>query len=505
MSSSPPVEFVVDATVHPEPTATVVDALGAQVESDHRVRSVWLDTHDWLLRRAGCVLEHRTVPGGPWLVLVEGDGRSTRQQAGRTVPTVDTLPDGAIADRVRDIVGIRALLPQVEATGPVTVVAVLDDLEKTVARVVLEGPSEVRDGEELPVRARVETMRGYEKSAKRAAKQLRSLDGVRRAVPRFEAICRAAEVDPLAHRNKPDLAFTPDLPAGEAFADTFAQLLAILRDNLDGTLAQTDTEFLHDFRVTVRRARAVLKFAEGVVDDDTRAQYAAELKWLGDQTSKSRDLDVYLLDWEDLAGRVSDPDSLAPFRQRLVRQHRSAHAALNKTLRSDRFAALLHGWQEDLAGHHTGPLADSPVIDVAVQRLDKSWKKVHKRGRAITDESPAESLHDLRKRGKELRYLLELFASLHDPKAHQRLVKELKRLQDNLGDFQDYEAQAHFVLEHADALGRTTTPATTLMSMGRLEQQLEEGQHAARAEFAARWRAFDTKQNQRLYDGLVAQ
>ena len=31
-------------------------------------------------------------------------------------------------------------------------------------------------------------------------------------------------------------------------------------------------------------------------------------------------------------------------------------------------------------------------------------------GRAIDDDSPHEALHDLRKKGKELRYLLEFFA-----------------------------------------------------------------------------------------------
>ena len=36
-------------------------------------------------------------------------------------------------------------------------------------------------------------------------------------------------------------------------------------------------------------------------------------------------------------------------------------------------------------------------------------------GGAITPASPPESLHELRKRCKELRYLLEFFGSLYDP------------------------------------------------------------------------------------------
>ena len=56
-------------------------------------------------------------------------------------------------------------------------------------------------------------------------------------------------------------------------------------------------------------------------------------------------------------------------------------------------------------------------------------------GRAIDDESPPESLHDLRKRGKELRYLLELFGSLFPPSVVKPMVSALKGLQDVLDAF----------------------------------------------------------------------
>lgn len=505
MSRSQPREFSIDATAIPEPVPTLAEELAGEVRDSHAERTVWLDTHDWLLHGAGLRLEQQTAPGGPWLVLTDDDGREVRQPGPKTTVTAATLPNGAIADRVRPVVGIRELLPQATASGPVDVIAVLDDLDKTVARVVVQGPLAVEGGAVLPIRARVETLRGYEKEAKRAGRRLKAIKGVGRAGPRHEAVWAAAGLDPDAHRSKPELDFDAEMTAGEAYAETFAQLLAILRDNVDGTLAQLDTEFLHDFRVTVRRSRAVLKSAGDVFEREVAARWAAELKWLGDATSASRDLDVYLLDYDELAGRVSDPASLDPFRDRLVRQCRSAHTRLNRALRSQRFADLLDAWQRELAAPPAGPLADTPVPVIANQRLAKAWRRVHKRGRAITDDSPAEALHDLRKRCKELRYLLELFASLHEPATHKALVKALKRLQDNLGSFQDFEAQRFFVVDHAEALAKKGAPAATLMSMGRLEQQLEAGQDGARDEFAERWAEFDTAENQKLYDGLVAE
>ena len=75
-------------------------------------------------------------------------------------------------------------------------------------------------------------------------------------------------------------------------------------------------------------------------------------------------------------------------------------------------------------------------------------------GKAIDDDSPAEDLHELRKVGKELRYLLEFFASLYPPEVVKPFVKTLKGLQDQLGRFQDHEVQANALRELAPEVKR---------------------------------------------------
>ena len=79
-------------------------------------------------------------------------------------------------------------------------------------------------------------------------------------------------------------------------------------------------------------------------------------------------------------------------------------------------------------------------------------------GSAIDDDSPAEDLHDLRKKGKELRYLLEFFAALFPADTVKPMVKTLKALQDTLGRFQDREVQAHVL---RDARRARWPPART--------------------------------------------
>lgn len=62
-------------------------------------------------------------------------------------------------------------------------------------------------------------------------------------------------------------------------------------------------------------------------------------------------------------------------------------------------------------------------------------------GVVIDSSSSAKALHRLRVECKKLRYLLEFFRSLYKPENLAPLVKDLKRLQDNLGTFNDLRVQ----------------------------------------------------------------
>ena len=78
------------------------------------------------------------------------------------------------------------------------------------------------------------------------------------------------------------------------------------------TLADADLEFLHDFRVAIRRTRSVLREMRGVFAPDDLERVRASFKWLQDQTSATRDLDVYLREFEELRSDGSRGDAGRP-------------------------------------------------------------------------------------------------------------------------------------------------------------------------------------------------
>jgi CHAD domain-containing protein len=121
-----------------------------------------------------------------------------------------------------------------------------------------------------------------------------------------------------------------------------------------------------------------------------------------------------------------------------------------------------------------------------------------KMGRAIDDDSPHEALHDLRKKGKELRYLLEFFASLYPPEVVKPMVTTLKGLQDVLGRFQDREVQADLLRALGDDIAAMEGGAAALMAMGVLVERLTEQQQQARAQFAERFAQFAAKPQRKI-------
>jgi CHAD domain-containing protein len=293
-----------------------------------------------------------------------------------------------------------------------------------------------------------------------------------------------------------------DVASGQSAADALTAILrhlqATIDANVDGTVRRIDTEFLHDLRVAVRRARSAVKLLAGVLDPAVEQHLADELRWLGAVTGPPRDLDVLHLLLEEIAPTwpAGAADDLAMFGDLLSAQANRGYAALRRALRSERYSELR---TVILTAQGVGPLSRTPVERLGAKRLRRITTRVVREGNMISDASPGEALHDLRKRCKELRYLLELLAPVFSADRHTRVVKELKVLQETLGDFQDGEVQRDAVRGAAAQLLHTRPAddalALTLLAMGRLAGEMDSRQAQARAAFHDRWVRFTAPTN----------
>jgi CHAD domain-containing protein len=496
-----------------DPASAALDVLaqsfGAATErgapASGRRQRIWLDTFDWRLNRAGLVLEYERTKRGSRLLLSRDDLPLAEQPVTGGQPRrprlAEDLPAGPVRDQIFKLVSPRALLPVARAVGTVSVTRLLNADGKTVARLIVDRSTASHDGVsvQLPPRLAIAEVRGYPGQARRAARLLAGVPGVSPASQSvYAAALRALGRHPGDYSGGVEAEITADMPASVAVATVLLRLLDTLELNVDGVLRDIDTEFLHDLRVSVRRTRSAIKLLGGVLPDGLAGAYAAEFKWLGDLTTPTRDLDVHLLGFGAMAEHlvaVSAAD-LEPFRAYLLRRRAREFRRLAAGLRSARFKGITDHWRKALvevrdASRPRKRRRELTVAELAISTTGRAFRKIVAKGAAITQDSPPESLHDLRKRAKELRYLLEFFAPLHDPVAYKKVIGDLKQLQDCLGEFQDSQVQRGEIRALADAmLAEHAAPAATLLGMGEIVANLAISQAEAREDFSLRFAKF---------------
>lgn len=485
------------------------------------LRRTWLDTFDWRLYRSGLTLEQVSGRDGTQILLT---GRDGTLQASHQVPagqqhhrsgarrpawpgTLDVLPPGPLRDRLAPVVGVRALLPVARAVSTVDQKRVLNADDKTVARLILDQMSVTYPAPAtVAARLQLQPLRGYQAEASRIADVLAAAPGVTgdSGPSGLQAALAAAGQRPGSYSGKVEVTLAPRMPAAQALAAVLTALLGTIEANVGGTLRDTDTEFLHDLRVAVRRSRSVLRLCGDVLPGGLAGQFRPELKWLGDLTTPTRDLDVYLHGYPAMAAGLvaAAPQELEPFGEHLRRCRVAARAELTRGLRSARFSRFCRQWRDAMA--RAADCRSRPeAASLAAARIARAHRRVIRDGSAITQASPEEHLHELRKRCKELRYLLEIFASLYDAQTHWRVLRDLKALQGCLGEFQDMHVQHAGIRAFAAEMASQRAEPAALLAMGEIAAGLVTRQRQARAEFAARFASFASAAGQARFRSLT--
>ena len=477
--------------------------------TDHGVGEThrrFYDTFDGLLHQEGLSL----VCELGRLTLV--DQASGTERATLTTPEPDApftareLAAGPLRDALSEVTKIRALLTVAEVNCRTRRLDVLDERDKTVARVLLEEPA-LASGEPLHPRARLAGLRGYDKALERVRGLLADQLGFTPARRSLldEAVLASGGV-PGGRPAKLRVTLDGGQRADSATAIVLRALLEVIEANLDGTSQNIDIEFLHDLRVSVRRTRAVLRELKPVFPPTELAGFASEFRWLQRATGDARDLDVYVVEFDSLRALAREPmrPDLEPLLAALMRRRTDAHRQMGDALSSPRAVKLLADWGSFLEELVERPEADrpaarAPIGELAGRRIAKVYAQMVKQGGAIDSSSSPEAYHDLRKKGKELRYLLELFGTpLFDRDAVAPMVKALKALQDVLGRHQDREIQIALLLGLSDEVSRSDGGAAALMAMGVLVEHLRTDEQAARTEFGACFDAFSAKPQREL-------
>lgn len=220
-------------------------------------------------------------------------------------------------------------------------------------------------------------------------------------------------------------------------AELFQGMLAATRDAIleheEGSRLGRDSECVHRMRVATRRARAALRTASGVVEQEREEKLRAELAWLGGVLGNVRDLDVLIahLRAEAESLEPAGRNALKPVFSRLTAERRKARTSLLRALKSARYRQLLDELAEAAVRE---PTPNGRVrLD---KRAGKEFERLVKAMRTLPSEPTDEELHRVRKLGKRARYAAELTEPLA-PRKTATFVKRAKAFQDVTGEHQD--------------------------------------------------------------------
>ncbi len=442
--------------------------------------AVYLDTHD------GRLFAHSRALWSSGGVLhlgsLDGSDPRSRMEFDGLPEFAAGLPPGALRDELAPLTRNRALLRLFSVRSRVRIWYRWNHDQKTVLRVLLN-QDEVADGRRsarLADSVVVRQVRGY-RNIFREVCEWWEKRGVRAGSgSRYRRALEALSLDPLGTATAARTRLDASMTAAEALGAVIRDQYPVVRANQEGMLHDTDTEFLHDFRVAVRRARSCLGQLRGVFSPEPVDRLRKTLSWLGKSTNALRDLDVYLERQTAYRGMLAPPlaQDLTPLFEFAARERAAAHRRLVEVMGSDDWHAALRCWRssvQDAGVLGTGPRGTKPILPLAAARVARKCRNMLEQGARLREPTDAASFHALRIECKQLRYLLEMLGELM-PEARD-VVPRLKKLQDALGRIQDltvHEARTRdfaAVLSRAGA-SRACPAAEVLSSRMRVEREL---------------------------------
>lgn len=477
------------------------------------IRTV-LDTFDGRLDRAGLRCELRSVrPTGPFqLVVSDRLGADASLAVDSPVISVDDLAS-PLRERLAVVTRGRSLEPRLTVVAPVRRGALSDAAGDIVAMVTLIGAGRAAAGPlrssrrgwpATPVMVEISTLTARRKLVKPLMAALREAALTPIEGDIVDHSMRLCGISPSGFDTAPAIALEEHIPATECVRLVLTHLADMVEATWVGTVEERDVEYLHEFRIAARRTRTVLGACRSLVPEELSISGRSLFAVLGELTGPARDLDVTVGRWTTLTSSLEAErrDALEPLRLLLDERRRVAHRRLSDGLRTRSTRRSMDAWRGSLGEPFVGVDCGTAAEEIE-RRIRRAHRRLVAHGRAIDLESPAEQLHALRKDAKKLRYLIECFAELLAPKPRAKYVTQLRRLQENLGEYQDCEVQAVMFEELAGELQSQGATVETLLAIGLLIAGLDERRMSARNEFADRFAAFDADRTRSTFDDMI--
>ena len=493
-------------------TGPLADHYGIKKERPVLKSMAIYDTFDWRLFNKSFVL----YTSENKLFLRKLFNNTIIHSAAITSPPVFgwDFPDSELKDKLAPVLKMRALLKLIELHSRLTTHRILNQDEKTVARLVYEEIWLVRrkNAPALTTYLWLQPVKGYTKDCQNITQHLETggFTALEKEDIYFKAM-DAADKSPGSYSSKLKIQLDPAMRSDEAAKIILRYLLQIMKINEVYLEKDLDTEFLHDFRVATRRTRSALSQIKSVFPKNIAGRFNKDFAFVGKLSNQLRDLDVYLLKEDDFKAILPPVlrDDIAPLFDYLRKNRSKALQKVVRGLKSKKYTQIMQNWEsfldEPVQEASPAPNANVPIITLAQKRTYKQYRRIVKDGSRILENTEDEKLHELRIECKKLRYLMEFFSSLFPRKKINLLIAQLKALQDNLGDFNDLCVQEEYLLNIAENLPATHRKSKKVqVAIGSLIGALDREKQSIKDAFAKTFTDYASSSNKQAFSELFA-
>jgi CHAD domain-containing protein len=468
------------------------------------------DTFDWRLFRRSLVL----VGSGNKMVLRKLQARTILHSVEVSSPPVflSDFPDSDLKGKLAPIVTVRALEKLAEVDTRSTTYRLLSRDGKIAVRLVCEESRLAGDDESsafwtsFRLRPAKGTRGSYATMKKRREMDI-PLEGNNGNF--YMEAMKAAGRNPGDYSTKVTIPFDPHMRSDEAARIILRFLLQVIRINEAHIAEDRDTEFLHDYRVAIRRTRSTLRQMKQVFPAEVVGRFRKDFAFVGKLSNELRDLDVHLQNEGIYKSMLPPPrrDDIGPLFDYLKEKRAQVFRAFLPQLETRRYRKIMEDWDLFLNGTENGfsdsPNAKLPIREVSRKKIYKKYRRIFKYNNVMLENMKDDTLHLLRIECKDLRYLLEFFSPLFPRGKIHDLIGQLKKMQEVLGKYNDYRVQQQRLQALAGELPRTDSRAKkTAAAIGTLIKTLEREKRKAKKAFAETFSDFASFPKQMSYRGL---
>ena len=457
----------------------------------------YYDSFDWRLHLNRLILAW----DGTYLFLMPADPGYTEVSCRyeQEPKLVQDLPAaGSLRDKLMSIIEFRALLPVIAIKKNARALKFLNQEDKTVCYGFYERNSVSAAGawKRLKPVFCLLPLKGYIKWIDYLVEWLQNSGCQQIKQDIYYQAVQKVRISPGSYTAKVTGPLSGEISMQRAVQLLLQQLLTISGINEAGIKKDIDTEFLHDFRVAIRRIRSLLGNLQEFMTEAVYRRARKDFTLLIKLTNSRRDLDIFLhqqpVYLQALPPRYRRV--IIPFFDDLKTRRAKEQKKILQYLTSPEYQKNKKYWNDSVQKtcsvllRRTG-YKSIKIREVAEQIIFNRYEKVVRFNRNLPAVLADEYLHRVRIECKKLRYVLEFFQSLFDVKPVKSLVKKLRELQDTLGEYNDLRLQQNRLKTYLyiqTRRGKTSSNLNKAINylMNRIQQRKNELQLIFREQFA---------------------